>query len=167
MVGQGFVQNFKGLFATRFFLGLCESGFFPAASYLVGEWYCRFETQWRMSIFFSAASLAGAFSGLLAFALAKMDGIGGQSGWRWIFIIEGLVTIVIGASLHWTLPDSPTTAKFLSSEEKEFLKKRLEEDSGTVAGRVQTNEKFQWSFLKSTVSDWKIWFTVFICWGNT
>jgi sugar phosphate permease len=148
-------------------LGLCEAGFFPAATYLVGEWYCRFELQWRLSVFFSAASLAGAFSGLLAFALQKMDGIGGLSGWRWIFIVEGILTTAAGATLHWTLPDSPATATFLTPEEKAFIKRRLEQDSGTTSGRVQTEETFQWSYLKSALLDWRIWFTVFIYWGNT
>lgn len=45
------------------------------------------------ALFFSAASIAGAFSGLLAFAIAKMDGIGNLEGWRWIFILEGIVTV--------------------------------------------------------------------------
>ena len=58
-------------------LGLCESGFFPAATYLLTTWYCRFEVQTRLAIFFSAASMAGAFSGLLAFGIEKMDGVAG------------------------------------------------------------------------------------------
>lgn len=81
--------------------------------------------------------------------------------------MEGLATLVIGATLHWTLPDSPATASFLTMEEKTFIKNRLEEDSGTSSGRVQTEEKFQWAYLKSSLLDWRIWFTVFIYWGNT
>lgn len=153
--------------AARIVLGVCEAGFFPAASYLVGDWYCRFELQWRMSIFFSAASAAGAFSGLLAFGLQQMDGIGGLQGWRWIFIIEGIITCVVGMTLPWILPDSPDTASFLTPEEKLFIKSRLEHDSGTSAGRVQVSESFQWSYVTAALSDWKIWFTVLIFWGNT
>lgn len=155
------------MLAARIILGACEAGFFPAASYLVGEWYCRFEIQWRLSIFFSAASMAGAFSGLLAFALQKMDGLGGLEGWRWIFVIEGILTCVVGISIPWTLPDSPQTATFLTPEEKAFIKHRMEQDSGTEPGTVQLAEDFKWSSLKSAFLDWKIWFTVFIYWGNT
>jgi hypothetical protein len=54
-------------------------------------WYCREEIQLRQTLFFSAASIAGAFSGLLAFAIAHMDGVGGLEGWRWIFIPEMLM----------------------------------------------------------------------------
>lgn len=167
MTCQGLVQNAGGLMATRFLLGVFEAGFFPAASYLLGDWYCRFEIQWRLALFYSAASLAGAFSGLLAFALDKMDGLGKLEGWRWIFIIEGIVTVVVGTAVPWVLPDSPATASFLTVEEKALIKHRLEEDSGTASGRVSTGEKFQWRFIKSALMDWKIWFTVFIFWGNT
>lgn len=56
-------------------------------------WYCRHEIQLRQALFFSAASIAGAFSGLLAFGISKMQGVGGLEGWRWIFILEGILTV--------------------------------------------------------------------------
>ncbi|KAK4942804.1 hypothetical protein LTR10_017564 [Elasticomyces elasticus] len=167
MTLQGIVQNYHGLIITRTLLGLTESGFFPAATYLLTTWYCRFEVQTRLSIFFSAASMAGAFSGLLAFAIEKMDGIAGLGGWRWIFILEGIFTVVIGLSLHWTLPDSPETASFLTPGEKEFIIRRLRQDAGTSAGQVRTNEGFQWRYLRAALSDWKIYFAVIIYWGNS
>lgn len=92
MICQGIVQNLGGLVTTRALLGLFEAGFFPASTYLLGEWYCRFELQLRLAVFFGAASLAGAFSGLLAAGLQQMDGVGDLAGWRWIFIMEGIVT---------------------------------------------------------------------------
>lgn len=167
VVCHGFVKGYHSLLAARIILGVCEAGFFPAASYLVGDWYCRFELQWRMSVFFSAASLAGAFSGLLAFALEKMDGVGGLRGWRWIFIIEGIVTVFVGAMVPWILPDSPQRASFLTIEEKALIKHRLEQDSGTVEGKILTSEGFRWLYVKSALLDWKIWFSIFIYWGNT
>ncbi|KAL2427972.1 putative transporter [Exophiala dermatitidis] len=167
MTLQGIVQNYHGLIITRTLLGLAESGFFPAATYLLTTWYCRFEVQTRLSIFFSAASMAGAFSGLLAFAIEKMDGIGGLGGWRWIFILEGIFTTLIGLTLHWTLPDSPATASFLTPTEKSFINRRLEQDAGTSAGKVRTGEPFQWRYLKAALTDWKIYFAVIIYWGNS
>ena len=79
---QGFVQNYSGLLATRFFLGLFETGMFPGAFYLIGMWYRRDEAQKRYSFFFSSTTLAGAFGGLLASAIGKMDGMRGYRGWR-------------------------------------------------------------------------------------
>lgn len=101
---QGIVQGYNGLLATRTMLGVAESGFFPAATYLVTvgsrpmglaagiekdadtlqTWYCRFEVQTRLAVFYSAASLAGAFSGLLAYGIQQMEGVGGLEGWRWM-----------------------------------------------------------------------------------
>lgn len=86
-VCQGLVQNWSGLLATRFFLGLAETGMFPGAFYLIGMWYKRSEAQKRYSFFFGSATLAGAFSGLLASAIGKMNGMRGYDGWRWIFIL--------------------------------------------------------------------------------
>jgi MFS family permease len=64
-------------------LNLSPIGFFPAASFLLTLFYKRYEVLTRLAIFYSAASLSGAFGGLFAFALEKMDGLGGLEGWRW------------------------------------------------------------------------------------
>ncbi|KAJ3486621.1 hypothetical protein NLG97_g6576 [Lecanicillium saksenae] len=86
---QGLITNYSGLLATRFFLGVFETGMFPGAFYLIGMWYKRSEAQKRYSFFFNSTTLAGAFGGLLAAAIGKMDGLRGYKGWRWIFILEG------------------------------------------------------------------------------
>jgi MFS family permease len=167
MTLQGIVQNYHGLLVTRIMLGLTESGFFPAATYLLTTWYCRFEVQTRLSVFFSAASMAGAFSGLLAFAIQNMDGVGGLGGWRWIFILEGIVTVAVGVTLPWTLPDSPETASFLTQAEKDFIQRRLRQDAGTADGQVNTSEGFKWRYLRAALGEWKLYFAVIIYWGNS
>jgi MFS family permease len=73
--------------AARFFLGVAEAGLFPGVQYYLSCWYKRSEFGIRSAIFFSAAALAGSFGGLLAAAIAQMDGIGGRPGWAWIFIL--------------------------------------------------------------------------------
>jgi MFS family permease len=70
MTLMGIVQNYHGLLAARLFLGVTEAGLFPGVAYYITMWYCRHEAQLRQTLFFSAASVAGAFSGLLAFAIA-------------------------------------------------------------------------------------------------
>lgn len=82
MTLMGIVHNFSGLAAARFFLGVAEAGFFPAATYLLTIWYRRCEVQRRMAVFYTAASLSGAFSGLLAFAIQHMEGVSGLHGWQ-------------------------------------------------------------------------------------
>lgn len=86
---------------------------------------------------------------------------------RWIFILEGIVTVLVGVTLPWTLADSPATASFLRPEEKEFIRLRLEQDSGTAAGRVGTTEGFQMKYLVSALTEWKIYLAVIIYWGNS
>jgi len=86
-IGQGLVQNQAGLIAMRLLLGLFEAGFFPGCVYLISMYYKRYELQWRLNLFFCGSILAGAFSGLLAYAIANLDGLGGYGGWRWIFIM--------------------------------------------------------------------------------
>ena len=92
------------------------------------RFYKRHELQWRFNLFFSASIIAGAFSGLLAYAIAHMDGIAGYGGWRWIFILEGLFTVLVAFAAFWIVPDWPETAKFLKPDEREFLIARLAMD---------------------------------------
>jgi MFS family permease len=84
MTLMGIVKSYHGLLTARIFLGIAESGLYPGVAYYITMWYVREEGQLRQALFFSAASIAGAFSGLLAFAIAKMNGVGGLEGWRWM-----------------------------------------------------------------------------------
>lgn len=101
--------------------------------YLMGMWYTRSEAQKRFSFFFSSTTLAGAFGGLLASAIGKMDGARGYRGWRWIFIIEGIATCVIAIVWFFVIPDFPEDVKWLNEEEREFIKAKLARDSGKSA----------------------------------
>lgn len=101
---QGFVHSYAGLIVCRLLLGVFEAGVFPGqctillgiflplivkgAAYLIGMYYKRFELQKRLVLFFSSSMLAGAVGGLLAFALAKLNGRGGYSGWRWYVVFS-------------------------------------------------------------------------------
>ncbi|KAK5110741.1 hypothetical protein LTR62_005618 [Meristemomyces frigidus] len=133
MIMQGIVKSYGGLLATRFFLGLFEASMFPGCFYIIGMWYRRSEAQKRYSFFFSSTTLAGAFGGLLAAAIGKMDGVAGYAGWRWIFILEGLVTAVVAMIFFFCLPDFPEESKWLTSEEKAYVAARLRADQGRSA----------------------------------
>ena len=110
-----------------------------------------------MAIFYAACSLSGAFGGLLAYAIGKLDGVSGLAGWKWIFIIEGLFPIACAVAVWFYLPDSPETARFLTATEREFVTKRLTTDVGSAAGKTTNNEKIQWRHIKDAFSDWKIY----------
>ncbi|EMC97367.1 hypothetical protein BAUCODRAFT_33085 [Baudoinia panamericana UAMH 10762] len=138
---QGVVKNYSSLLAVRFFLGLFETGMFPGAFYLIGMWYRRHEAQKRYSFFFSSTTLAGAFGGLLAAAIGKMKGVGGYAGWRWIFILEGLLTVVVAVAFFFCIPSFPEQAKWLREDEKAYIAARLRADQGRSAVERQITLK--------------------------
>lgn len=151
MIGQGFVKDYPGLMVTRAFLGLFEGGLFPGVNYYITQWYCRHECGFRMAMFFSAATLAGAFGGILARGIAEMSGVAGLGAWSWIFILEGLVSIIVSFSAYWGINDYPTASTFLRPSEKAEVLRRLRADSGNLS------EAFDVKYVWQAIGDWKIW----------
>ncbi|KKZ63810.1 hypothetical protein EMCG_01914 [[Emmonsia] crescens] len=149
---QGFVTNNSGLIACRFFIGVFEAGYVPGCAYLMAMFYKRHEFQKRFSTFWVAGLVAGAFGGLLAYALNHLQGRGGYSGWRWIFIIEGLISIVLAIPAKLLIADWPDQAKFLTQEDKALLHKRNAADVGGFA-RMDRLDSKAW---KRILLDWKI-----------
>ncbi|KAL2831010.1 major facilitator superfamily domain-containing protein [Aspergillus pseudoustus] len=162
MTLMGIVQNYHGLLISRIFLGIAEAGLYPGVAFYITTWYCRHDAQLRQAMFFSAASVAGAFSGLLAFAIAKMDGVGGLEGWRWIFILEGILTVVVSVSAFFIIPDYPHTAGFLAEDEKAWVISQLRNQYGSG---VEESKSFQWKYLWLAVSDFQIWIGLVALYG--
>ncbi|KAI1144003.1 MFS general substrate transporter [Hypoxylon sp. FL0543] len=160
-VCQGLVQNYSGLLATRFFLGLFESGMFPGCFYLISMWYKRSESQKRYSLFFSSTSLAGAFGGLLASAIGKMEGMRGYNGWRWIFILEGCLTCVVAIIFFFIFPSFPEEAKWLTEEERAYVKARLQADQGHNAAE----RKITLRDVATVMKDHRVWLGGFMYFG--
>ncbi|KAJ5090235.1 Major facilitator superfamily domain general substrate transporter [Penicillium argentinense] len=121
----GAAQDFPGMMCVRFAIGIAEAGFYPSVLYHMAFWYKPSELRWRIALFYSLGQVSGALSGLLAYAISFMDGAGGLSGWRWLFILEGLPAILLSVVALFGLPDYPETAKMLTEEERTFLKGRL------------------------------------------
>ncbi|KAF2759338.1 MFS general substrate transporter [Pseudovirgaria hyperparasitica] len=153
MTLMGIVHNFEGLAAVRFFLGLAEAGLFPGVNYYLSCWYKRSEFGIRAAIFFSAAALAGSFGGLLAAAIAQMDGIAGLHGWAWIFILEGIFTVLVGIASYWMVHDFPDQATFLSVDDRKRVLARLKADNQASA----EHEEFKMTYFWQSVTDWKTW----------
>ncbi len=160
-VCQGLTQNFSGIIATRFFLGLSESAMFPSIFYLLSMWYRRGEAQKRYSLFFGSTSLAGAFGGLLASAIGKMDYMRGYRGWRWIFILEGTLTFLVGIVFIFTFPSFPEQATWLREDEREYVKARLRADQG----RNAAERPVTFRDVLTVMRDYKIWLGGFMYFG--
>lgn len=132
---------------------MAEACLFPGVNYYLSCWYKRSEFGIRAAIFFSAAALAGSFGGLLAAAIAQMNGIGGKPGWAWIFILEGLATVLIAIASYWMVHDFPDEAKFLSDDDRKRVIRRLKLDGQASAN----HESFQMRYFWESVRDWKTW----------
>ncbi|SCV05130.1 LANO_0H00694g1_1 [Lachancea nothofagi CBS 11611] len=133
-IGCGFVKSFGGLVTARIFLGVAESATFGLIFYILSSYYTPRQAQKRFSFFFSSTTLAGAAGGSIAYQI--YNGIGNKhlANWRWIFIIEGAVTVFIAFLLFFITPDFPETAKFLKPNERLYLKEKLQLYSKVESG---------------------------------
>lgn len=145
-----FVKTGPQLILVRFLLGVAEAGLFPGILYYLTLWYTKTELALRISIFFGAATLASAFSGLFAASLVLLDSKLGLHGWQWIFIVEGSATVVIGIVSIFALPDGPGNAWFLTAEERKIGKARVETDTNSNPVTI--------SDVVAVLTDWKTWF---------
>ncbi|KAI0936631.1 hypothetical protein AcW1_000820 [Taiwanofungus camphoratus] len=161
MTMHGVIHNYGGLVAVRVILGLAEAGLYPGVVYYLSCWYKRRELGSRVAVFFTSATIAGAFSGLLASAIQNMHGIGGKPGWAWIFIIEGLFTVVCAVASFWILDDFPDTAKFLNETERVWVIRRLQADMKFSAA----GESFKMKYAKQCMTDWKTYIAMGIYMG--
>ncbi|KAL4962495.1 allantoate permease family MFS transporter [Aspergillus stella-maris] len=149
----GIVQDYGGLIACRVLLGVVEAGLFPGLMTYLTMFYSKRELALRTGYLFSSAALAGACGGLLAYGIGFMDGVAGLKGWRWIMIIEGMPTVLIGVATWFLLADDPETAYYLNSEERALVVKCRSRHFGSTASA----QKFHWADVKEGAMDWRIY----------
>lgn len=148
----GLVHNVAGLYAVRLVLGACEAGLFPALNLYLTMVYKRQEQAIRVSYLFVCTAISGAFGGLLAFALLKMHGVAGLAGWRWVYIIEGLFSMMIAPLVWFGLPNDPSNAYFLTDEEKRMMKVRA-----IQRAQYMGSEEFSWEEIRIGLKDPKLY----------
>ncbi|KIX07776.1 uncharacterized protein Z518_02430 [Rhinocladiella mackenziei CBS 650.93] len=151
------VNSFGGLVAVRFVLGFVEAAYFPGCLYFLSAWYKRSELGFRTAMLYSGSLISGAFSGLIAAGITKnMDYSLGLRAWRWLFIIEGCITIAIAFGAIFVLPNFPRTTPWLSEQEKQLAVWRLEEDIGEDDW-IDSKQQTFWHGFKLAVKDIKMW----------
>ncbi|KAK7000695.1 major facilitator superfamily domain-containing protein [Favolaschia claudopus] len=138
-------KNYHDLIIARIFLGLAEAGLFPGITFYLSLWYRRRDVAARVAIFFSAATIAGAFGGILAFGIEKMEGVGNLHGWQWIFCLEGIVTVLVALASFFYMHDYPETATFLTETERAQVVYMLKEDQQNLA--THYDHKFVWQAM--------------------
>ncbi|KAH9029003.1 MFS general substrate transporter [Lactarius pseudohatsudake] len=155
---MGLVKTYPQLVGVRVCLGFAEAGLFPGVVYFLSIWYPRSMYQFRVGLFFGAASMAGAFSGLLAYAISFMGGTDGLLGWSWIFILEGIATVVVGIIAFFVMVDFPSTAKFLTPEERAYVIWKKKYDNSSVG----EEEHFSMRHISAAFTDWQVWLHILV-----
>ncbi|KAI8947527.1 major facilitator superfamily domain-containing protein [Xylaria longipes] len=152
-LATGFVRNFGSLVALRVLLGAFEAGLFPGLNVYLTFFYTKRELALRVGYLFVSAAVAGALGGLLAYGIGHLDGVRGMSGWRWIMIIEGIPTIILGLLVLFFLPNDPEHARFLTPEEKKLMIARHRRQYGFT----ESAQKFSKKDMMKAFKDWKVW----------
>lgn len=149
----GLVDSYGSLIAVRLLLGVVEAGLFPGLNVYLTFFYTKHELALRVGYLFVSAAIAGGLGGLLAFGIGHMDGVQGMSGWRWIMIIEGLPSVVLGVATYFLLPNDAQTAYFLTPAEKAAMEARhRREYANTVSSQAFSKDDMNRAF-----KDWKVW----------
>ncbi|KAF7348198.1 Tartrate transporter [Mycena sanguinolenta] len=148
----GKTTNYGGIIACRIFIGLPEAAFYPGAIYLLSRWYTKKELAFRSAILYTGLLLSNAFGALIAAGiLANMEGVLGIRAWRWLFFIEGAITITVGIFTLWALPDYPHNTRWIVGEERRLAQARLADDAGEAD---QDNaQDTPWVGLKMALKD--------------
>jgi D-galactonate transporter len=125
-----FVKTPAAFYALRFFLGVAEAGFFPGIILYLTYWYPSSRRAKITALFMTGIPIAGVIGGPLSgWILNNFGGVGGMAGWRWLFLLEALPSIIGGFVVLMYLDDKISSAKWLSADEKTLLEKGLANES--------------------------------------
>lgn len=153
MLCMGFAKDWRALTACRAILGALEGGFFPACTYLISSWYCRYELQRRISAFYMFGVLASGLSSILAYGLARIGPAGNYRPWSFIFFVEGAITMVLGVIAYFFIVDFPEKARtFLTAKDQARVLHRIGVDRDDVEHDPLTGRK-----LGRYLLEWKAW----------
>jgi len=155
---QAGMSSSKQLYAFRFLVGLFEASFSPVVLYVIGGWYTKTELAKRTTLFQITAPLGAAFSGYLQAAVYEgLDGRNGLAGWRWLYIICGIMTVPVGIATFFFFPDTPYKKKpwFLTEEEHAIAIRRVQSVG------IAPPAKITWGTFTRILSRWRIYAFVF------
>ncbi|KAF8706648.1 mfs general substrate transporter, partial [Rhizoctonia solani] len=146
---QAVAFNYAGVTTARYFLGLFEAGFGPVIPFYYSLFYLKSEHGFRTSFFISAAPLAGAFGGLIAYGVQHIHSH--IATWRILFLIEGLPTILVGIIVLLLLPSRPETTKWLTEDERKLAQRRLNREVASEGRSIN------WKHVIMSFTDYKAW----------
>ena len=137
-----FVQNETQMLVLRFFLGVAEAGFYPGVIYYISTWFPVNQRARATASFHCALPVAVAVGNVLGGLFLQLDGIAGLRGWQWLFLCEGIPSVLLGYVSWKYLLDSPKDATWLADDEKEWLMKELASAETVKKAQVSIKEVF-------------------------
>jgi MFS family permease len=150
-----FVTSWKQMIVLRILLGIAMSGIYPGLTYLISTWYTRKEQQLRFALLQTGEVIVLATGGIVNYGLNTLDGKT-LKGWQWMFLVQGLITCLLGMVTYFWMVDFPENAHrslwFLDTRETEIMANRINYDRGDA-----TADTFSWSKVLLHASDMKIW----------
>ena len=155
-----FVHTALSFYVIRFILGIVESGFFPGVILYLTFWYTRRHRAKMVALFMTAIPLSGVLGGAVSgWILARMSALGGLRGWQWLFLLEGLPSVLAGLAAVLFLENGPRDANWLSPEQKELLVERLAEEEENKRAEGHSSHHFADAFRNLNV--WLLCFVYF------
>lgn len=147
-------KSYSALLGLRFVVGLFEAGYWPALYYILGSWYNKRELGKRNGILQSAVSIAPIFSGFLQAGIYNsLNGHANLAGWRWLFIINGVISLPVAVLAYFMLPDTPATAKpnwLFTEADIRIARARM-----TLIGRAPEGKPYTASVILGYLTSWK------------
>ena len=154
---QSVCTSFVSLAILRGFLGVAEAAFGPGVPFYLTFFYKRSELAYRVGIFIAAAPLATSFASTLAWGIVKIGQNGPVEPWRILFLVEGFPSVIVAFFAFYILPDSPSTARYLTVRQRRVAKLRLQSESDTPHEGIVHGIKL--SEVVATLLDPKAYFT--------
>jgi D-galactonate transporter len=156
-----FVTSAAGFYTVRFLLGMVESGFFPGVILYLTFWYPTKHRAKVIATFMTAIPLSGVFGGPISgWLLDRMSSIGGLRGWQWLYLIEGVPSILAGIITMFFLQDRPEKASWLADRERSLLLDRLQEDQNFIKSGTRDRHS-----VVAAIQNPKLWLLCLVYFG--
>lgn len=131
-------------YLLRFLLGAAEAGFFPGIILYLTYWFPKQEKARAMARFLAATAVSGVIGAPLSNLLLRLDGVAGIAGWKWLFVGEGVPSILLGILVFWALADNPATASWLPEDERQWLIQTLEAERAGISEAHSVDFRAVW-----------------------
>jgi ACS family tartrate transporter-like MFS transporter len=135
-VAMMFIRSTAAFYFMRFLLGAAEAGFYPGVILYLTYWYPARERAKTIALFATGGVIAGIVGSPLSGAILGINGVGGLEGWQWLFLLEGFPAVLLGLVVLFVLPNGPHKAKWLSTDEKIWIKTRIDEENSQYKGKT-------------------------------